>query len=41
MGQDNIGRERGQFCRVFANVVGLGSGPAGVNPHVAADGPAQ
>jgi hypothetical protein len=26
---------------VSANVVGIGRGPAGVDPHVAADGPAQ
>ena len=41
MGQDDVGRERGQFRRMTANVGGIGRGPAGVDPHVAADGPAQ
>ena len=41
MGQDDVGRERGQFRRVSANVGGIGRGPARVDPHVAADGPAQ
>ena len=41
MGQDDVGRERDQFRRVSANGVGIGRGPAGVDPHVAADGPAQ
>ena len=41
MGQDDVGRERGQFRRVSANFAGIGRGPAGVDPHVAADGPAQ
>ena len=41
MGQDDVGRERDQFRRVSANVVGIGRGPASVDPHVAADGPAQ
>ena len=41
MGQDDVGRERGQFRRVSANVGGIGCGPAGVDPHVAADGPTQ
>ncbi len=41
MSQDDVGRERGQFRRVSANVGGIGSGPAGIDPHVAADGPAQ
>ena len=41
MGQDDVRRERGQFRRVSANVGGIGRGPAGVDPHVAADGPAQ
>jgi len=27
--------------RVSANAVGIGRGPADVDPHVAADGPAQ
>ena len=41
MGQDDVGRERGQFRRVPANFGGIGRGPAGVDAHVAADGPAQ
>jgi len=41
MGQDDVRRERGQFSRVSANFAGIGRGPAGVDPHVAADGPAQ
>ena len=41
MGQDNVGRERGQFRRVSANVGGIGCGPAGIDPHVTADGPTQ
>ena len=41
MGQNDVGRERGQFRRVSANFGGIGRGPAGVDPHVAADGPAQ
>ena len=40
-GQDDVRRERDQFRRVFANVVGIARGPAGVDPHVAAVGPAQ
>ena len=35
------GRERDQFRRVFANAFGIARGPAGVDPHVAANGPAQ
>jgi hypothetical protein len=41
IGQDDVRRERGQFRRVPANVVGIGRGPAGVYPHVAANAPAQ
>src|SRR5262249_55436288 len=41
MGQDDVGREGGQFRRVSATVGGVVCGPAGVDPHVAADGPAQ
>jgi hypothetical protein len=41
MGQDDVRRERGQFLCVPANFAGIGRGPAGVDPHVAADGPAQ
>ena len=40
-GQDDVRRERDQFRRVFANVVGIARAPAGVDPHVAAVGPAQ
>ena len=40
-GQDDVRRERDQFGRVFANVVGIARGPADVDPHVAADGPAR
>ena len=41
MGQDDVRRERDQFRRVSANFGGIGRGPAGVDPHVAADAPAQ
>ena len=41
LGQNDIRRERDQFRRVSAKVDGTGSGPARVDPHVAADGPAQ
>ena len=41
LGQDDVRRERDQFGRVSANVVGIAVGPAGVDPHVAAVGPAQ
>jgi hypothetical protein len=41
MGQDDVRRERDQFRCVSANFVGIGRGPAGVDPHVAADRPAQ
>ena len=40
-GQNDVRRERGQFRRVFANVGGIAHGPADVNLHVAAIGPAQ
>src|SRR5262249_39192122 len=39
--EDDVGRERGQFCRVPANFAVIGRGPAGIDAHVAADGPAQ
>ena len=39
--QDCIRRKCGQFDRVLANVVGIGRGPAGVDPQVAAVGPPQ
>jgi hypothetical protein len=41
MGQDDVRRECGQFRGVPANVSGIGCGPASVDAHVAADGPAQ
>src|SRR5262245_49521094 len=41
MGEDDIRRERNQFGRVSANVVGIDSSPANVDPQVAADGPAE
>ena len=37
MGQDDIGRERGQFRRVPANFGGIGCGPARIDAQVAAD----
>ncbi|MGB3658984.1 MAG: hypothetical protein WBA14_13765, partial [Pseudolabrys sp.] len=41
MGQDEVRRERGQFRRVSANGGCIRGGPAGVDLHVAADGPAR
>ena len=41
MDQDDVRRERSQFRRVPANFGGIGTGPAHVDPYVAADGPAQ
>src|SRR5262249_18239887 len=40
-GEDDVGRERGQFVRLSANCGGIGCGPAGVDPHIAADDPSQ
>src|SRR5215470_15506096 len=40
MRQDDVGGERDQFRRVFAHVVSVAAAPAGVDPHVAAVGPA-
>ena len=40
-GQDDIRRERDQFRRVSTGSVGIARPPAIVDPHVAADGPAQ
>jgi hypothetical protein len=34
VGQNDVRRERGQFRRVHANVVGIGRGPAGVYARV-------
>jgi hypothetical protein len=39
MSQNDVRREPRQFPRMSANGVGIGSGPAGVDPQVAADGP--
>ena len=36
-GQDDVRRERDQFRRISANVVGIARAPAIVDPHVAAD----
>ena len=41
MRQHDVRRERGQFRRVSAHGVGIGRGPAGVDPQVTADGPAR
>src|SRR5215472_11134988 len=40
-GQDDIGRERDQFRRMFANALHIAPGPAGIDLHIAAIGPAQ
>src|SRR5262245_45534877 len=40
-GQDNVGRERDQFGRLFAGVVDVGRAPAILDPHVVSLGPAQ
>ena len=40
-GQDDVRRERDQFRCLFANLGGVGRGPAGVDAHIAADVPAQ
>jgi hypothetical protein len=39
-GQDDVRRERDQFCRVLKNALGIACGPTVVDPHVAADSPA-
>src|SRR6516165_9858727 len=41
MGKDDVGRERHQFCRLFANLGVIGRSPVDVHPHVAAIDPAQ
>ena len=41
MGENDIRRERNQFGCVSANVVGIDSSPANIDPQVAADGPAE
>src|SRR5215472_17487056 len=40
-GQDDIGRESDQFRRIFANALHIAPGPAGIDLHIAAIGPAQ
>ena len=39
--QDDIRRQRDQFRREFANVIGIACAPAVVDLHIPADGPAQ
>jgi hypothetical protein len=41
MRQYHVRHERDQFGRMPANLGGIGCGPAGMDLHVAADGPAQ
>src|SRR5215831_11753240 len=41
MGQDNVGRKRGQFCCMSANGGYIGGSPTSVDPHIAADDPTQ
>src|SRR5262249_49917372 len=41
MRQDDVGRERDQFCRVSANFVGMAGRPARLDPRVAPYVPAQ
>src|SRR5712672_2137116 len=41
MRQDDVRRERDQLRRMPASVVGVASGPADVDAHVAADDPAR
>src|SRR5262249_32838992 len=41
MGQNDVRCERSQFRRVPAGFYGIGSGPARIDPHVAANGPTQ
>jgi hypothetical protein len=41
MRQDHVGRERNQFRRASANLVGFVSGPVRVDAHVASDDPAR
>ena len=40
-GQDDIRRECSQFGRVLAKQIGIGRGPAEIDPHIAAIDPAQ
>src|SRR5262245_64094008 len=41
MSQDDVRGECNQFCRVSTSVLGIACGPAIVDAHVAAVGPAQ
>src|SRR5262245_6756653 len=41
MSQDDVRGEGNQFCRVSTSVLGIACGPAIVDAHVAAVGPAQ
>src|SRR5262245_65197687 len=41
MSQNDVRSKRGQFRRVSANVAFIGGSPASVDPHIAADAPAQ
>ena len=41
MGQNDVRRQRSQLRRELAGFCGIHSGPARVDPHVAANGPAQ
>jgi hypothetical protein len=41
MSQDDVRREGDQFCRVSTRALGIACGPAIVDAHVAAVGPAQ
>src|SRR5262249_1186671 len=40
-GQDDVRREREQFRSMFCAAVGIVLAPAGVDPHIAANSPAQ
>src|SRR5262249_11609799 len=39
--QNDVRRERDQFRRISATAVGIARRPAGVDPHVATDGPTR
>src|SRR5262245_14040780 len=41
VGQNDVRSKRGQFRRVSANIAFIGRSPASVDPHIAADAPAQ
>src|SRR5262245_46643508 len=40
-GEDDIRRERNQFCRIGADAIGIGPCPTGLDLYVAPDGPAR